>query len=523
MSLMEDATAALRRLRKHAAKFHKHRNKQLVISKYSKAADHADRATARQHSAHVAAWIAFTPSRQPGSAELKLLSKYLDLLGSGLLPFRLTQVLPQVQAVLRNADLSSAGAWKHESRQLQNKLQTLCSCREVSGGVSHCRAPREERKPAVVLKPASGVGGAQAEPQSQASSSRALACRASQPPSHQLFRKMNEWANLGPADRWEHLDRAKAILSASSLSQAELAQVLCTAAAAVSPLRSASSGDGKSLGRDLQETADGEGPNLQHLARRLLLTALRAWQASKFDCDCIAAVLDLLRIRIDDFEKKMGEVRFAACGAAWMAIKDALEKVQGRQCVEDPSPTSSAGAPQGARRAALEKAMTALGGRASLKQLVQHIGQNAWDFEGIDLEVLKGRLQKSGPPEYFQLQGKNRSSEDVFGFAEPCPTGVRRLRRGFAARISLQKRAKTLSLKVRPLPLPRLPPLASERLEPWLLLLNALYWKLYWNHCQAGGRFLACRMQGGFAPRAKGVECYPVAKVSTTSVRTSSE
>ena len=64
---------------------------------------------------------------------------------------------------------------------------------------------------------------------------------------------------------------------------------------------------------------------------------------------------------------------------------------------------------------------------------MRYIGANPDKFQGLDLDLLIRRLQKSGASEYFELVGRTRAGKDIFGFAEPCPKGVRRLKRGFVA------------------------------------------------------------------------------------------
>ena len=54
-------TDILRGLQRHAAKFHNHKNKPLVLRRYSKESAHPARGGLRRYTAHVAAWLAFAP------------------------------------------------------------------------------------------------------------------------------------------------------------------------------------------------------------------------------------------------------------------------------------------------------------------------------------------------------------------------------------------------------------------------------------------------------------------------------
>ena len=443
------------RLHQHAAKFHRCSKKRMVLQKYSRAADCFGRAAARQHAAHVAAWIAYAPPETiPGEAEQKLLGKYLSLLGSGLLPLRLQLVLPEVQAALQRADWSSGSeTQKAASRSLLERLQTFRCCRRPeTSSVEAANAPPEQNA-RVAASNGRGVSTENNQPLFQLldsdSADGGVSLRSgSKQAVHSLFRKINEWANMAQVERVQRLVESKALLCTSDreLSQAELLDLLCAATAALSPPRKMPARDEEALQKGLLqvEAEERQVSKLQCLARRLLLKALRAWQSMGFHCCDIEAVLSLIEKQISEFERKVGQIESAANGSVWLDIKQVVEELQ-QTPTEAPLPETrdlrsgagQGGAPQGARRAALEKAMTALGGQASLKQLLRHMRKNPDEFQDVDLQVLKGRLQRSGAPEYFQLQGKDSAGDDIFIFAQPCPKGVRRLRRGFAARISV--------------------------------------------------------------------------------------
>ena len=61
--------------------------------------------------------------------------------------------------------------------------------------------------------------------------------------------------------------------------------------------------------------------DLQRRARKLLLEALRTWQANGCDCGAIEHVLRYLQNQIFKFEATVGKIESAAAGATWSSIK----------------------------------------------------------------------------------------------------------------------------------------------------------------------------------------------------------
>ncbi|CAE7568167.1 unnamed protein product [Symbiodinium natans] len=87
--------------------------------------------------------------------------------------------------------------------------------------------------------------------------------------------------------------------------------------------------------------------------------------------------------------------------------------------------------------------MTALGNRATIQQLLLHVRMNPQNFQEVDYEGLEVHLKNNFHPEYFQLLGRTPSGEKVFSLVGGLPPGVRKLRTGFAARMSVE----SLSIK----------------------------------------------------------------------------
>ena len=91
------------------------------------------------------------------------------------------------------------------------------------------------------------------------------------------------------------------------------------------------------------------------------------------------------------------------------------------------------------KQAVMDKVMVALGGQATLKQLVTYVEQHPQDVE--ESEVLAKRLRRSGASDFFAIKGKSKDGQAIYGLAESRPRGVRRGRRGFAARTHLRELA----------------------------------------------------------------------------------
>ena len=154
----------------------------------------------------------------------------------------------------------------------------------------------------------------------------------------QLFRQMNRWALLDDAQKLQHLQRAeeKARLPRRHLNQAELAEVVSSAAAALSPPRRQIQGveepdtEGSSDPNPAPELPGKLGSKPAHVQQRvrvLLLKALRTWRASLFDSHAIEHVLGYIQIQILKFEDRVGWIRCAAAGHLWLSIKQAVDEL----------------------------------------------------------------------------------------------------------------------------------------------------------------------------------------------------
>ena len=251
------------RLREHAARYHRVAHKSIVIQKYSSEVQESDTAAVRQYAAHVAAWIAYAPSgRRPKLAELRLLQQFMDRLGAGLLPSRLQEVLIDTQALLQSTRGHQASKARRQAEShLQQSFRKFRCCRHTDkAAVTESRrniakkegsdvqygAKRSLCEDAVpVPGDALAVADSDAQPWDVESFSQE-ATSLSAPPSNQhlrLFQKINEWGFLDESQRLERLKAAAAAtrLSRNSLNQTELADVVQTAAAALSaPHRKAS-------------------------------------------------------------------------------------------------------------------------------------------------------------------------------------------------------------------------------------------------------------------------------------------
>ena len=239
------------RLRLHAARFHGHANPPAVIRKYAEAAETFDRAAARRHAAHVAAWIAYVPEgRAPRRTAMRLLLRLLAKLGGGSLPARLEHVLPEALALLEATEVEGHAAWNHASSELKRRLRKLRCCRApvpvASGAATSAPSSTEMNLKADGVAPQAVEVAASAGP---APTDRTLASEASRMHAKQLFRKMNAWRNMAPAEQVECLRQVEATMNASHgqgrLQEDALAEVLTVLAAALSaPRRAALLQDG---------------------------------------------------------------------------------------------------------------------------------------------------------------------------------------------------------------------------------------------------------------------------------------
>ncbi|CAE7920388.1 unnamed protein product, partial [Symbiodinium necroappetens] len=133
----------------------------------------------------------------------------------------------------------------------------------------------------------------------------------------------------------------------------------------------------------------------------------------------------------DDFEAQRGDLPGAASASVWLAIRQVVGELQRIEdsIVEEVQASESI---RINRQAVMEDVMVALGGQATLKQLVAYVEQHPEDVE--ESEVLAKRLRRSGGSDFFAFKGKTRDGQAIYGLGECRPKGVRRQRRGFAAR-----------------------------------------------------------------------------------------
>ncbi|CAE6948730.1 unnamed protein product [Symbiodinium sp. CCMP2592] len=400
----------LKRLQRHAAKFHQHANKSRVIRKYAAAAEHFEKAEVRQHTAHVAAWVAYPPEdRIPDVSELRLLAQLVRKLGSGPLPARLRLVLPAAQRSLRS--YSSAGnEWEEARSSLQKRLARLRCCAESP--------PLIEEAPATATASSEkkDASGSVSGPES-------------------IFKSMNRWANMRLEEKSKCLEEAAAVVASldSNTSQTKLSEVVSQAVGALAPPRTACqqaqpmSGAGEVDGCFSAEEV-GPSLNLQRRTRKLLLKALRAWQSQGFDPKLIEEELCYLQKLFDGFEAKRGDLPGAASASVWLAIRQVVGELQ--QIEDDiilevqtsESTKSILGMERSSKQAVMDKVMVALGGQATLKQLVSYVEQHPQDME--ESEVLAKRLRRSGASDFFAIKGKSKDGQAIYGLAESRPRGV---------------------------------------------------------------------------------------------------
>ena len=204
------------RLRQHASKYHKAAHKAKVISKYAEACERFDKAGSQQHAAHVAAWIAYGPEgRIPAVDELRLLVKLLKKGGTGLIPFRLRQVLPETQAVLLTAKDPKCRSWQKASRALQKRLSKFRCCQPPAQ--EEANGAQEEKAAAIsdsTVAPEACRAHVDKDelPVARCARRRVLDMHEPSISSKRLFRKMNEWEFLSPEAKVAQLSEARAIV-----------------------------------------------------------------------------------------------------------------------------------------------------------------------------------------------------------------------------------------------------------------------------------------------------------------------
>ncbi|OLQ07728.1 hypothetical protein AK812_SmicGene8837 [Symbiodinium microadriaticum] len=280
-----------------------------------------------RHAAPVASWIAYGPKgRHPTVKEFQLLKKFMDKIDGMMLPSRLSDVLSDMQTVLRVLPRPANDAWVKAKHQLEKSLRKLRH---------RCK---EAKTATLVVAPDDDIGDAElkavpeeAQQVGEADDS-ATECTSALSNQHlTLFRKMNEWNFLDDAQKLECLQQAEVATRRPrrSLSQSELADIVNMAAACLAaPRRKATPQDADAeCPSEATLAMESWGPklDLQPRVRSLLLRALHVWRINQFDCHAIEHVLDVVHGKISKFEEQAGEVRSAAAGKAWLKIKQAVE------------------------------------------------------------------------------------------------------------------------------------------------------------------------------------------------------
>ena len=261
--------------------------------------------------------------------EIKLLKKFFDKMDGGRLPHRLRDVLSDMQSMLQSLPKPAHEAWNKAERQLQKSLRKLHRRGHEPVGdavvvATHDDFAKAERKAdqddCVQVTEADDS----ASPGTSAIADQHL----------RLFRKRNEWSFLDDSQKLERLRQAEqaARCPRSSLSQAELTEIINTAAACLAaPHRQAKTPDDDVADSEEVGTASESEvsmtalQSLQKRVRSLLLLALRVWRLNQFDCHTIQHVLDFLQEKIKKFEDNVGQIQEAAAGKAWIKIKQAVD------------------------------------------------------------------------------------------------------------------------------------------------------------------------------------------------------
>ena len=277
----------------------------------------------KRAAAHVASWIAYLPEDHALEVDelLILLEKYLGKLGR-LVPCRLWEILPQVQAVVQRlkADQMSEARVQQAGCQLQRRLQRFRCCQEMEKSVVQSWQGCSERRATSCPKV---VDASLVERSTQHAPNQNRQ-------RHQLFRGINEWGLFDAAERLARLKRLEeaATRIRQSCNQTELAETICLVAAALSAPRQ------HPLPRDQDEVQgfvkpQPDGPNpekdVQRRIRALLLDVLAAWRTHQFESSSILCVLEYVQTKITKFEDSLGEISNAAAGTVWLSIKQTVE------------------------------------------------------------------------------------------------------------------------------------------------------------------------------------------------------
>ncbi|CAE7812270.1 unnamed protein product [Symbiodinium sp. CCMP2592] len=410
------APSQLCRLRRHARQYHRHAHKSVVISRYSQKADHFDQEALRRHAAHVASWIAYGPkARIPTVKEFKLLKKFMDIMDGVMLPSRLSDVLSDMQTVLRVLPRPANDAWLKAEHQLERSLRKLRHRCNETKAAKDAMAPdndavdadlEAELGKALQVRTAEDLGVSEnrgtlfwgpynKDPTIQGTilgspifGNSHLAFEGASARSDQhltLFRKMNEWSFLDDVQKLERLQQAEVATRCPrrSLNEAELADIVNLAVSGLAAPRRRAMPQGADVDCSSEATvameSRGANPDLQRRVRSLLLHALHVWRINQFDCHVIEHVLDVVQQKISKFEAQAGEIRDAAAGKAWLNIKQAVDELMLRAAAPASSPVSGAeDEVEAAQRLKPHRVKPRLQRQSGIQNINWSVGRRCW-------------------------------------------------------------------------------------------------------------------------------------------------
>ena len=145
---------------------------------------------------------------------------------------------------------------------------------------------------------------------------------------------------------------------------------------------------------------------------------------------------------------EVGSLRLAAAADAWLNIQLAIEdllqasatepKPEGAKRKQDAEPEAAKRGHNNAKQAVM-KAMTALGGTGTRKQVMAYLQRHPEIYAGADASTMERSIRGISLVAYCERHGKNERGEDTFCLAaSPCPTGVRRMQHGFVGRMQIK-------------------------------------------------------------------------------------
>ena len=134
--------------------------------------------------------------------------------------------------------------------------------------------------------------------------------------------------------------------------------------------------------------------------------------------------------------------------SAWLNIQLAIEdlmqpfstepKPEGAKRKQDTEPEAAKRGQSNVKEAVI-KALNALGGTATRKQVMAYLQSHPEVYVGADASNMKRSIQDIRLRRYCDLSGINEQGEDVFCLpASQRPTGVRRMKHGFVGRMHIQ-------------------------------------------------------------------------------------